>query len=61
MTSHCDHEHHFSTNREDLIRALGEVLPTDSLMYEEEDLRPYECDSLSAYRQLPMVVAIRSM
>ena len=28
------------------------------MLFEEEDTRPYECDGLSAYRQLPMVVAL---
>ena len=28
------------------------------MLYEEEDTRPYECDGLTAYRQLPMVVAL---
>ncbi|MDF3034947.1 MAG: glcD [Paucimonas sp.] len=28
------------------------------LLYDEEDTRPYECDGLSAYRQLPMIVAL---
>src|SRR5690606_7735059 len=28
------------------------------LMYETEDLRPYECDGLAAYRALPLVVAL---
>ncbi|WP_455205379.1 FAD-linked oxidase C-terminal domain-containing protein [Kaarinaea lacus] len=58
MSNHCDHEPTFNTNRDTLINALRHVLPNDSLLYEKEDLRPYECDGLSAYRQLPMVVAI---
>jgi glycolate oxidase len=28
------------------------------VLYEEEDTRPYECDGLTAYRRLPMVVAL---
>jgi glycolate oxidase len=28
------------------------------VLWEEEDTRPYECDGLTAYRQLPMVVAL---
>ena len=28
------------------------------MLWEEEDTRPYECDGLTAYRQLPMVVAL---
>ena len=28
------------------------------MLFDEEDTRPYECDGLTAYRQLPMVVAL---
>ncbi|NMG45255.1 FAD-binding protein [Aromatoleum toluvorans] len=41
-----------------VVEALARVLPAGALMYDAEDLRPYECDGLSAYRQLPMVVAL---
>jgi len=45
-------------NRRALLDALLAVLPAGALLYEEEDLHPYECDGLSVYRQLPMVVAL---
>ena len=45
-------------NKTQLINKLSRILDTDSLLYKEEDLRPYECDGLSAYRQLPMLVAL---
>ena len=41
-----------------VVEALSRLLPAGALMFETEDLRPYECDGLSAYRQLPMVVAL---
>jgi hypothetical protein len=28
------------------------------VLFEREDVQPYECDGLSAYRQVPMVVAL---
>ncbi|MSQ52221.1 MAG: FAD-binding protein [Betaproteobacteria bacterium] len=37
---------------------LSRVLPRQALLHSSEDTRPYECDGLSAYRQLPMVVAL---
>jgi glycolate oxidase len=37
---------------------LRAFLPAHAVLYEEEDTRPYECDGLTAYRQLPMVVAL---
>jgi len=46
-------------NRKQLIiSALQTILAKDALLFEEEDLRPYECDGLSAYRKLPLVVAL---
>jgi len=41
-----------------VVAALREFLPSRSILHEEEDTRPYECDGLTAYRQLPMVVAL---
>ena len=40
------------------VRALRAILPADAVLYQEEDTKPYECDGLSAYRALPMVVAL---
>jgi glycolate dehydrogenase FAD-linked subunit len=42
----------------EVARALREFLPARAVLFEEEDTRPYECDGLTAYRQLPMVVAL---
>ena len=44
--------------RDELIRRLGRVLKPDCLLHQPEDLRPYECDGLTAYSALPMVVAL---
>jgi glycolate oxidase len=41
-----------------IIDLLREKLPAECVLSEPEDLRPYECDGLSAYRRLPMVVVI---
>jgi len=41
-----------------VVRALRGFLPERAILHEEEDTRPYECDGLTAYRQLPMVVAL---
>jgi len=41
-----------------VANALRAFLPARAVLYEEEDTRPYECDGLTAYRQLPMVVAL---
>jgi glycolate oxidase len=42
----------------ELIRALRVLLPPESVLTDKEDLRPFECDGLSAYRQLPMLVVL---
>lgn len=41
-----------------IIAALQAELPDDMVLFEDEDLRPFECDGLSAYRQLPMIAVL---
>jgi glycolate oxidase len=41
-----------------LVAALRVLLPPDAVLDQEEELRPYECDGLSAYRQLPLLVVL---
>ena len=43
---------------QELVSNLRNFLPSGSVLYETEDLKPYECDGLSAYRQIPMIVVI---
>jgi len=38
--------------------ALQSALPAHCVLWRDEDTRPYECDGLSMYRQLPMVVVL---
>ncbi len=40
------------------IAALRRILPERGLLMGDEELRPYECDGLTAYRQLPLLVAL---
>ena len=44
--------------RTDLIEKLRAVLPARAILTETEAMRPYECDGLTAYRQLPMLVVL---
>jgi glycolate oxidase len=37
---------------------LRKIVPGDSVLCEQEDLKPYECDGLSAYRAIPLVVVL---
>jgi glycolate oxidase len=41
-----------------VINLLRRRLPAHCLLFHPEDLRPYECDALSAYRRLPLVVVL---
>ncbi len=41
-----------------LIAALSALLPAEALLTAVEDLKAYECDGLSAYRALPLAVAL---
>lgn len=59
QTQHGNQNSHTSSaEKESLIAGLRRLLPEDALLIDEEDLRPYECDGLSAYRRLPLVVAL---
>lgn len=40
------------------MAALGDYLPADAILHMPEDLRPFECDGLSVYRSLPMLVVL---
>ncbi|WP_349569974.1 glycolate oxidase subunit GlcD [Azotobacter salinestris] len=41
-----------------LLAELRERLPDLHILHREEDLKPYECDGLSAYRTTPMLVVL---
>src|SRR6202030_1421778 len=41
-----------------VVSSLAEILPASSILYRGEDTAQYECDALTAYRQLPLVVVI---
>ena len=45
-------------NRDRLIARLRALLPEESVIAEETGMRAYECDALTMYRQLPLVVAL---
>ena len=44
--------------RKTLFKALRALLPAASVLTDAEDLRPFECDGLSVYRRLPLVVVL---
>jgi glycolate oxidase len=44
--------------REAIVAALREIVPGEGVIAGEREMRPYESDGLTAYRQLPMVVVL---
>jgi glycolate oxidase len=46
--------------RQQVAAALRARLPERCVLSDPEDTRPYECDGLAAYRQLPMIVTLPS-
>jgi glycolate oxidase len=47
-----------ATDRKTLVSRLRAILPAHCLLVEDEDLRPYECDGLTAYREMPLAVCL---
>ena len=45
-------------DKKQLINKLLQFLPADTILFHDEEIIPYECDGLSAYRQSPMVVLL---
>ena len=41
-----------------LVERLGKVLPSSSLLTKREELKPFECDGMTAYRQVPLVAVL---
>jgi glycolate dehydrogenase FAD-linked subunit len=44
--------------RERIVAALAAIVPGEGVIAAEREMRPYESDGLTAYRQLPMVVVL---
>ncbi|MDD2868214.1 FAD-linked oxidase C-terminal domain-containing protein [Neomegalonema sp.] len=44
--------------RDEILAGLRRILPPRAVVSDEESLRAYECDALTAYRQIPLVVAL---
>jgi len=45
-------------DKQQLVHLLREQLPDLTLLHRPEELRPYECDGLSAYRSTPLLVVL---
>jgi len=44
--------------KQELLSGLLRILPREFILTGEEQLRPYECDGLPVYRQLPMLAVL---
>jgi glycolate oxidase len=44
--------------RDEIVAALRAIVPGEGVIAGEREMRPYESDGLTAYRQLPMVVVL---
>jgi glycolate oxidase len=51
-------EDHILRNRHQLIERLRKILPGANVIDQDYELRAYECDALTMYRQLPLVVVL---
>jgi glycolate oxidase len=47
-----------ATDKQALLQALREQIPDLEVLHSPEELKPYECDGLSAYRTTPMLVVL---
>ena len=44
--------------RAGIIKAMQAIVPGEGVIFDETELRAFECDALMAYRQLPMIVVL---
>src|ERR1700760_4561360 len=44
--------------RAEIVAALQAIVPGEGVIDDLEGMRPFECDALSAYRQMPLVVVL---
>ncbi len=47
-----------AARQQQVVAALAPLLPAHALLWQSEDTVPYECDGLTAYRQVPLLVAL---
>jgi len=44
--------------KDEIAAALREIVPGEGVIVDEQELRPYESDGLTAYRQAPLIVCL---
>ena len=45
-------------DKQALLQAFQAQIPDLDILHQEQDLKPYECDGLSAYRTTPLLVVL---
>ena len=58
MTTAISAEGDTDTGKALLLKQLQQLLPPAAVLHTTEDMKPYECDGLSAYRHLPLLVVL---
>jgi glycolate oxidase len=48
----------FEVDKRAILARLKPLLPAQAILVDEEELRPYECDGLTAYRATPLLVVL---
>ncbi|MGF1630641.1 MAG: FAD-linked oxidase C-terminal domain-containing protein [Kiloniellaceae bacterium] len=51
-------DHGVIAAKSDIVQALRAIVPGEGVIVDEEELRAYESDGLTAYRQLPLIVVL---
>ena len=46
------------SRQSEVVERLARLLPAESVLVDREELKPYECDGLSAYRETPLIAVI---
>ena len=46
------------TNRDKIIRKLKKIIKSENVLDHNDEIKPYETDALSAYKQKPLVVVL---
>ena len=45
-------------NKSEILQDLKKILKSENILSHDDEVKPYETDALSAYKQIPMVVLL---
>ena len=46
------------SNRDKIVSDIGKILKKENILFHDDEIRPYETDALTAYRQTPLLVVL---